>query len=176
MMLREFDLANSFISYSVPMLASYKIPFRYSANTISDFLYNQNTMYYTILHNYEINPSDFHDAVSEIDFSSGMPVSVQSRYLVNTSHTMNSISLADTSMYVVYGYDNRSIANVFWKDFQGATGSAACLKADELPISNVSTVTENRLDRYYGFPFMGLLSFSSRSDSSVLKTIITICH
>ena len=176
MMLREFDVANSFISYSVPMLTSYRIPFRYSAATVSDFLYNQNKMCYTILHNYEVNPSDFRDAVTEMDFSSGMPTSVQSKYLVNTSHTMNSISLSDTMMYVVYGYDNISMANVFWKDVQGGTGSGACLKADELPIINVPTVPDNRLNRYYGIPFMGILNPSMRGNSSLPETITTICH
>ncbi len=176
MMLREFDVANSFIGYSIPMLTSYRIPFRYSAATVSDFLYNQNKMCYTILHNYEVNPSDFHDAVTEIDFSPGTPTSVQSKYLAIINHSMNSISLADSMMYAVYGCDNISMANVFWKDFQGVIGTGACLKADELPIINVPTVPDNRLNRYYGIPFMGMLSPSMRSNNRVSETITTICH
>lgn len=134
MMLREFSIFSS----SPTMTAAYQIDFQNSAYNILDFKYSSTRNSYTILHTYEVIPTELYSTVTKIDLSSGTPSSVPSHYIPNQDHVMRSLSLSDSSMYAVYGYETGSFENLFWKDFQNAIWPEPCLKPDELPFNTVT--------------------------------------
>lgn len=132
MMLREYDLMNASSSIA-PNTSTYQVKFNYSVNRIFDFRYNAANNMYTVLHNYEISPYNYHDAATKIDFGGGTPSTVQSDYISSPTLGMRSLSLSDSTMYAVYG-NNVGNELLFWKDFQSATGMGPCLNTDVLPI------------------------------------------
>ena len=111
--LREFDLSQAFVIYDVPMTSTYYAICNYSIGALYDFRYDAPLNMYTLFQNYEVAPSDYRDVVTKIDFSSGPPSSVESDYLNIPYQNMVSMTLSDSAMYVVYGYDMVSTAFVF---------------------------------------------------------------
>lgn len=150
MILREFDASGAFTIYNVPMLSSTLVKFNYPATAIFDFEYDAISRTYAVLHNYAISPSVYHDVVTKMDFSSGIPPSVPSHYLTISNHTMTSMSLSDSSMYVTYGYSVTDLENVFWKDYLPTSVTGPCLYSDILnKISILPTITGIRNSLYY---------------------------
>ena len=149
--------------------------FNYSVGNLFDFRYNPVHRFYSVFQNYEVTPTDYHDAVTKIDFGSGMPSAVQSDYLAISSQEMKSMSLSDTAMYVVYGYDATSKANVYWKDVQHPGTSGPCLYSDILPIIDMPPVPFSMVDNYCLF-FLANDNPVPFAPYFFLERIITICH
>lgn len=174
MMLREYDVSNAFVNYTLPMFATYRVKFNYSPYRIYDFLYNGARNIYTVLHNYEVSPTDYHDAVTKIDISGGIPSTVQSDYLANPIYTMTSMSSSGSNMYIAYGYKTIGGLNAFWKDYQYVTGSG-CLSSDMLPLKTIATINEEI--HPYSSGFSVIVGISSLPQNDPVSTIIrTICH
>ena len=151
LILREFDLSGAFSIYDVPMQSSTLVKLNYSATAIFDFRYDSISKRFAVFHNYEVTPSFYHDAVTKMDYSNGVPSSVQSDYLAITNQTMASMSLSDSSMYVVYGYDTISKENVFWKESLPTSVTGTCLYSDVLNVISVLHLIEgSRHDAHYG--------------------------
>ncbi len=154
MVLREYDLSNAFPSFYVSPQPICQIQLPYAVQCIYDFRYNKNIKHYVALHNYEVFPADFRDAVTKIDISTGtVPSSVPSDYLSLTNHTMRSMSLSDSSMYVAYGYDNISNESVFWKDYQYATATGACLITNKLLTNPLTSCPHTAVNDFFGIPW-----------------------
>ena len=151
LILREFDVSGAFSIYDVPMLSSVLVKLDYSASAIFDFQYEPISKMFAVFHNYEVAPLFYQDAVTKIDYSNGVPSSVQSDYLAITNQTMASMSLSDSSMYVVYGYSNISKESVFWKESLPTSGAGTCLYSDVLNVISVLHLIEGaRQDTHYG--------------------------
>ena len=175
MMLREYDVSNAFVNYSIPMNHTYKIPFTYGIYDMYDFQYCPTKMAYTLLQRYEVSPGFYPYVVTKIGYFGGAPPSAVSDYLTVPNLSMSSMSLSDSLMFVAYGCDVTSNANVFWKDYCGAPGTGACLTSDILPVNAVANVpyvvnviTDSIL--YHAF------AVNSRPYSGVAATTTMICH
>ncbi len=178
MMLREFDVSGVFSIYSLPMLTAFQTPFNHSIpyGGVMDFFYDASKTIYLVLQNYEVTPSHFHDVVTKINFSAGTPSFVQSDYLTMSGLPMKSMSLSDSSMYVVYGYDATSYESVFWKDISSATMSGRCITTNNLPMIGFSVVLDVRYDCYYGTPFFRGTPISTGFIDNKYIFLSTICH
>lgn len=143
--LREFDLSQAFVSYNVSMTSAHYVKYNYSIGDFYDFRYSIPLSRYSIFQNYEVTPSGYKDVVTKIDFSSGVPSTVESDYLNITDQDMVSMSLSDSDMYIVYGYDVVSKAFVFWKDKQTVSASGTCLGADFLPVDALPVVPKRKV-------------------------------
>ena len=178
MMLRKFNVTNAFYGYNLPMLTACQTTFNYSvtSNDVFDFLYDANTSIFLVLQNYEVTPSDYHDVVTKINFINGIPSTVQSDYLAIPDQPMQSMSLSDSSMYVVYGYNSPGHDQVFWKDKNLAPVLVPCLNSDVLPMNDFPIVSNLRHDCHYGTPLIPGSPYSTSSLIGVNKTIILSCH
>ena len=178
MMLREFDVSGVFSIYSLPMLTTFQTPFNYSIpyGGVLDFFYDATKKVYLVFQNYEVTPSHFHDVVTKINFSAGTPSFVQSDYLTMSGLPMKSMSLSDSSMYVVYGYDATSYENAFWKDISSAMMSSRCITTDPLPMIEFPLDSDVRNDCYYGTPFFSGAPVSTSFIDNKYESISTICH
>ena len=173
--LREFDLSQAFVSYNVPMTSAHYVKYNYSIGDLYDFRYNVPLNMYTLFQNYEVTPSDYKDVVTKIDFSSGTPSTVESDYHNIPYQDMVSMSLSDSAMYVVYGYDMTSKAFVFWKDYQKVSASGRCLGADFLPVHTISTIPTGRVvGTVAGTYCPG--STLSQTRTPINKRIYNLCH
>ena len=177
MLLREFDVASAFPGGTVTMLTTYKTQFNYSLRpgTVFGFLYDANIHTYVVLQRYEVSPAVFRDVVTKIDFSSGMPSSVQSDYS-SSGYSMKSISLSDSSMYVAYAYDTLMTKNLYWKDHNTATVPSGCLYSDILPIGESSTAPYSTISFNYGCPYVNAVYASQRIIRVISETISQQCH
>jgi hypothetical protein len=176
MTLRTFDVTNAFVSYQFPMLTSYQSVFPYRADAIKDFRYNAAQRVYTVLQNYEVAPSDYHDVVTRIDFSGGIPSIVQSDYLTIADQKMMGMSLSDSSRYVVYGYDVWSTASVFWKDFVAVSGMGPCLNTAILPFNGAISSPFNLHAGYYSNGTTSRIGPVPNTAIKIREIITTICH
>ena len=175
MMLRQFDLSQAFVNFYIPMLSSYQARFYYIFSNLYDFQYDVSSMAYTIFQNYEVSPLNYRDVVTKIDFSSGMPTIIPSDYHNISDLVTTSISISDSAMYVVYGHDILSGANMFWKDFYSATVIGTCLSEAILPFYTATSVSPQRNDvTFIGGGFHSIVS--SRIPSLYSETIGNICH
>ena len=173
--LREFDLSQAFVSYNVPMTSAHYVKYNYSIGDLYDFRYNVPLNMYTLFQNYELTPSDYKDVVTKIDFSSGTPSTVESDYHNIPYQDMVSMSLSDSAMYVVYGYDMTSKAFVFWKDYQKVSASGRCLGADFLPVHTLSTISPGIVvGTVAGTYCPG--STSPQTRTPINKRIYNLCH
>lgn len=177
MLLREFDVSSAFPGGTVTMLTTYKTQFNYSLlqGTVFGFLYDTNIHTYIVLQNYEVSPSYFYDVVTKIDFSSGMPSSVQSDYSI-FGYNMKNISLSDSSMYVAYAYDTPMSMNMYWKDHNTPTVPSSCLLSDILPIWETSTTPDSKISYDYGRPFVDAVFASQRITRVISEAIPNKCH
>ncbi|MBR3725327.1 MAG: hypothetical protein IKN11_08095 [Bacteroidales bacterium] len=171
MMLREFSIFSS----SPTMTAAYQIDFQNSAYNILDFKYSSTRNSYTILHTYEVISTELYSTVTKIDLSSGTPSSVPSHYIPNQDHVMRSLSLSDSSMYAVYGYETGSFENMFWKDYQYAIWPEPCLKCDELPFNTVTITNSTPVLPDAGSTGTGGVSLHTTYDP-MLTPISIICN
>ena len=176
MTLRTFDVTNAFVTNQLPMLASYQSVFHYRADAIKDFWYNAAQKVYAVLQNYEVAPSDYHDVVTRIDFSSGIPSIVQSDYLTIADQNMMSMSLSDGSRYVVYGYDVWSMASVFWKEKLVVSSMGPCLNIDTLSFNIATSFSFSLHAEYYNEPTETVVSPVSNTAIKIKEIITTICH
>ena len=178
MMLRKFNVTNAFYGYNLPMLTACQTTFNYSvtSNDVFDFLYDANKSVFLVLQNYEVTPSDYHDVVTKINFINGIPSTVQSDFLVAPDQPMQSMSMSDSSMYVVYGYNTPGVGQVFWKDSYSAPVLGTCLNQDILPMNEFSLVSDIRHDCHYGVPLIPGSPFSTSSPSVTTKAIVFSCH
>ena len=176
MTLRTFDVTNAFVTNQLPMLASYQSVFPYRFDAIKDFRYNAAQRVYTVLQNYEVALSDYHDVVTRIDFSSGIPPIVQSDYLTIADQKMMSMSLSDSSRYVVYGYDVWSMASVFWKDFVIVSGTGPCLNTAILPYNGAASSPFNLHAEYYNNGTINRMGPVPNTANKIWESITTVCH
>ena len=175
MVIREYDVSNTATDYDIPMTASYRSQYTYSAIDFYDFQYDVSSMTYTVFHNYEVSPSSYQDVVTRIDFSSGVPTSVCSDHLALPYQVMKSMSLSDSAMYVVYGYDVTSKANVFWKDSQNSNVPGGCSNYDYMPFDVIPMTTPIIIEENIVWRNMNL-SPNPISAYTSSERILTICH
>ena len=175
MVIREYDVSNASTNYDIPMTASYHSQYSYSAIDFYDFQYDASNMTYTVLQNYEVSPSSYQDIVTRIDFSSGMPTSIYSDHLALPYQVMKSMSLSDSAMYVVYGYDATSKANVFWKDSQNSNVPGGCSNYDYMPFDVIPMTTPIIIEENIVWRNMNL-SPNPISAYTSSERILTICH
>ena len=177
LILREFNVSGATMSYNVPMMSSTLVKLNNSATSIFDFQFNSISKVYAVFHNYEVNPSVYQDAVTKIDYSSGVPSTVQSDYLAITNHTMTGISLSDSLMYVVYGYNTTSKENLFWKDYLSASATGLCLYSDLLNVVSALPLVEAvRQEAYYGSLLSMVSPLITINCSGSGENITPICH
>ena len=176
MALREYDVSNAFSNYDVPMTASYLMKYNYSIGDYHDFRYDAANMTFSVFQDFEVTPSNSHDVVTKINFSSGVPATVQSDYLALSGHVMKSMSLSDSAMYAVYGYDAVSKANVFWKDYQTISVPGSCLNNAVLPFYTDTPVSVERVDMNIFTPLPASLSIINSAPVIISERIVNICH
>ena len=175
--LREYDASGAFTNYDVPMLSSNVVKLNYSATNIYDLQYDAPSNTYAVFHNYAVNPSVYRNAVTKMDFSSGVPSSVSSDYLAISNHTTASMALSDSSMYVVYGYNMTSKEHTFWKEHLPSSTTGTCLNSDILNvISTIHTIAGARHDLYYGIPYNWTGFPLTINSNGFSGTIATLCH
>ena len=175
MAIREFDVSNAFINYDIPMTAAYLAKYNYSIGDFYDFRYDATSMTYMVFQNYEVIPSNYQDMVTRINVSSGTPPVVLSDYLTVSGQVMKSLSVSDSAMYVVYGYEVINKENVFWKNLQNPVLSGPCLSYDNLPFYSILPIPAERNDETI-IPLGFSITLRSNSNGFLSDRMLTICH
>lgn len=178
MMLREFDVPSAFSISSLPMLTAYRTTLGSPSNSniIFDFLYDANKSVYLVFQNYEVSYA-YHDVVTKIDVSGGVPSAAQSDYLALSNHPMRSMTLlSDSSKYVVYGYHATNFYQVFWKDTTPPLVPGGCLNSNTSSTVTIPLTSEVWHNYDYGIPFTAGSPIKRRSISAMAEPIHTSCH